>query len=231
MPKLIIGYWKGLRGLFAPIQYLLEVAGLEYELALYDFEGGAQNPEFKNRWFEEKNTLGFELPNLPYLIDGDFRLTQSSAILRYLARKAGLLGVADNASAEEQARLEMIQNHVDELRWYYVHYGIGSKLIDFKFPEGYPASIPRQLETVAAWLKDKFFLLGDNISYVDFILYETLDVQKMINPECLAKYPNLVAYIDRIESLPAMKKFLASPERVAWPVLGPIALTWGFKKE
>ena len=38
MPKIVIGYWK-LRGLFAPIQYLLEVAGLEYELELYEFEG------------------------------------------------------------------------------------------------------------------------------------------------------------------------------------------------
>ena len=66
--------------------------------------------------------------------------------------------------------------------WSYVHYGIGSKIIDFKFPEGYPASIPRQLESVSAWLKDKFFLLGDNVSYVDFILYEVLDVAKLINP-------------------------------------------------
>lgn len=38
MPKIVIGYWK-LRGLLAPIQYLLEVSGLEYELELYEFEG------------------------------------------------------------------------------------------------------------------------------------------------------------------------------------------------
>lgn len=38
MPKLTLGYWK-VRGLFAPIQYLLEVSGLEYELVSYDFEG------------------------------------------------------------------------------------------------------------------------------------------------------------------------------------------------
>lgn len=50
-------------------------------------------------------------------------------------------------------------------------------------------------------------------------------------PESLAKYPNLQAYVDRIESLPAMKKFLASPERIPWPILGPIATIWGFNKE
>lgn len=49
--------------------------------------------------------------------------------------------------------------------------------------------------------------------------------------DCLETYPNLVAYVDRIENLPAMKKFLASPERMSWPVLGPIALKWGYNKE
>lgn len=64
-----------------------------------------------------KNTLGFEFPNLPYLIDGDVRITQSMAILRYIARKAGLLGVPDNASAAEHAQLDMLQNQIDDLRY------------------------------------------------------------------------------------------------------------------
>lgn len=38
MPKLILGYWR-LRGYVAPIQYLLEVAGLDYELDLYELGG------------------------------------------------------------------------------------------------------------------------------------------------------------------------------------------------
>lgn len=56
-------------------------------------------------------------------------------------------------------------------------------------------------------------------------------VSFLLIPDCLATYPNLVAYVDRIENLPALKKFLASPERISWPVLGPIALNWGYNKE
>jgi len=30
---------------------------------------------------------GFAFPNLPYLVDGDVRISQSTAMLKYIARK------------------------------------------------------------------------------------------------------------------------------------------------
>ena len=39
-----------------------------------------------------KFKLGLDFPNLPYLIDGNIKVTQSNAILRYLGRKFGLDG-------------------------------------------------------------------------------------------------------------------------------------------
>ena len=44
-------------------------------------------PQVKN-----SNSLQLDFPNLPYLIDGDVRITQSSAILRYIGRQFDLLG-------------------------------------------------------------------------------------------------------------------------------------------
>lgn len=41
---------------------------------------------------------------LPYLIDGNVKLTQTQAILRYIARKNGLLG----ATEEEQIRVDLL---------------------------------------------------------------------------------------------------------------------------
>ena len=44
-------------------------------------------PDFdKSEWLNEKDTLDLDLPNLPYLIDKEVTLTESSAIMRYLAR-------------------------------------------------------------------------------------------------------------------------------------------------
>ena len=83
--KLIIGYWD-LRGLVAPIKYLLEHLNVQYEDKQY-FYGEAETGFNKDSWFSVKNTLGFPFPNLPYLIDGDLKLTESHAIYRYKCNK------------------------------------------------------------------------------------------------------------------------------------------------
>ena len=52
-----------------------------------------------------KPTLGLEFPNLPYFIDGDFKMTETLAIHHYIADKwcPDLLG----ATPEERARITM----------------------------------------------------------------------------------------------------------------------------
>jgi glutathione S-transferase len=45
-------------------------------------------PEFdRSQWTDVKPTLGLDYPNLPYLIDEDFKLTESMAIMKYIAAK------------------------------------------------------------------------------------------------------------------------------------------------
>ena len=74
--------------------------GADYDMV--EYEAGPA-PDFdRSAWTDVKFTLGMDFPNLPYLFDGELKLTETNAIHRYLADKysPNLLGgdVADRAT-------------------------------------------------------------------------------------------------------------------------------------
>ena len=84
MSILTLGYWK-IRGLVEPTRLLLHYLGIEYKDKFY--ESGPPPDYNVDCWFNEKYKLGLDYPNLPYLFDGDFKMTESNAILRYICEK------------------------------------------------------------------------------------------------------------------------------------------------
>ncbi|KAL4510738.1 hypothetical protein ABPG72_004892 [Tetrahymena utriculariae] len=76
--KIVLGYLAG-PGKAQPSRYLLEISGVKYEEVRYT------NPA---DWFEkDKYALGLPFPNLPYLLDGDVKITESETIFDYLIQK------------------------------------------------------------------------------------------------------------------------------------------------
>jgi glutathione S-transferase len=69
----------------AALRYQLAYCGVDFKEDLYE-QGDA--PEFsKQTWLSKKEKLGLDYPNLPYFIDGDFKMTETSAIHQYIADK------------------------------------------------------------------------------------------------------------------------------------------------
>ncbi|CAN7988517.1 unnamed protein product [Ixodes pacificus] len=227
-----LGYWwGGLRGIVVPIRCMLEYAGVPYRFKTHEYiRGGTTPAECKARWLEDSAALaqqGLPFPNVPYLIDGDVQLTQSLAIMRYLARKYGLdLPDADLGTA---ARLDMIEAQVNDFRWSLIYYCWEDKYEALRW--NFLENIPGELSRFSQFLGDHRWLMGDRLTHVDFMLYEALDQYALFSEGCLDAEPNLKAYTDRFRNLEPIKRFLESSDFKPWPVLLPNATRWGAQDE
>jgi len=210
----VLGYWK-IRGLVQPIRFLLSYVGQDFEDKYYEC-GPA--PEFsRDCWLNEKFTLGLDFPNLPYYIDGDVKLTQSTAILRYLARKHGLCGKTD---AEINRQELVLEEAVDVRR----------SLSTVSYSKDFASLKSNLLTQAVAKLKevDKFlgsntWLTGSNLSFVDFVWYELLDVLRLMDPTLLSDCNNLQQFVHRFEALPAIKQYLESECYISHPINNKMA--------
>lgn len=85
----------------SPSSSLQKYLNVDFEDVHYE-QGDA--PEFsRDAWLKVKSSAladEMDFPNLPYYIDGDVKLTQSQAILRYIARKYGAGSGLYEGSAE-----------------------------------------------------------------------------------------------------------------------------------
>ena len=82
----------------------LQLSGLDWEPVKVDFFGGeARTPEYR----ANVNIMG----EVPVMVDGDLRLTQSGVIQNYVSEKSGKFGGKDNAEQREILRWVLWDNH------------------------------------------------------------------------------------------------------------------------
>ncbi|KAL3197904.1 hypothetical protein MRX96_044630 [Rhipicephalus microplus] len=231
----VLGYWN-IRGLAQPIRLLLAHVDAEVEEKHYSC---GPPPDFdKSYWLSEKPKLGLDFPNLPYYIDDDVKLTQSMAILRYLARKHDLMGKTE---AEKQ-RVDVVEQQLADFR---MNWGRLCYSPDFEKLKGdYLKDLPASLKALSDYLGDhKFFRwrqlvvseekIGRKrqnytskerlLTYVDFIAYEMLDQHLLFAPDCLKDFANLKAFVDRVAALPRVAAYLKSDKCIKWPLNGDMA--------
>lgn len=225
--KLLLGYWD-IRGFAQHIRFLLEYTGANWEEKLYHQEGREAVPPFTSDWVKVKHSLDLDFPNLPYLIDGNLRITQSKAILRYIGRKfpdLHLLGRDDHDMA-----------HVDMLldQFYDINGNVVSNIYDFgvvlDFINGTgDHDLPNALKEVSNYLGSKAWFLGDYLTVIDFVMYEYVSLSMAYTkyagfPDYFSSYPALVAFHSRFSQIPSIESYLKSDRFAAVSVFNnPVA--------
>jgi glutathione S-transferase len=142
---------------------------------------------------------------LPVLVDGDFVLTESVAIVLYLAEKfpeKGLLPKALRERAELNRWLLFTATELEQPLW-----RISKHTNLYPEKDRIAAEIPnaqrdfRQMAAVAEQhMKGRAYVVGDHVTVGDFVLAYTLDWGN--EAKLLDECPSLVAYMERMYARP-----------------------------
>ncbi|CAN2391004.1 cellular detoxification of nitrogen compound [Pristimantis euphronides] len=222
---MLLGYWD-IRGLAHPIRLVLEYVGTDYQEKRYvigDGKCGRRAPDYdKSQWLDEKEKLGLDFPNLPYLVDGDVKLTQSNTILRYIAHKHGLCG----STEREEILVSMVENEAMDFRMRLVAISYNPEFEKLKGP--YLEKLPTFLARYSQFLGVRPWFVGDKITFADFLMYDVLDQHRMLDPTCLQEFKNLQDFLARFEALPAVAAYMTTPRFIKSPINGRMA-SWSNK--
>lgn len=199
--SLELGYWA-IRGLAEPIRMLLTHLEVPFQDTLYT--AGPKPDCDRSEWLNVKETLGLDFPNLPYLIDGDFKLTESRAILKYLCEKYRPEYLGE--PLEQQVRAEEVSS---------LALTISGKLYGVAYDPDYTSKVAKVLgevrvilERIAKTLERSRFLVGNQVTYIDFAFFEMLQLIGAMEPGFLTSISaNFIAYQAHIRSLPHIVEF------------------------
>lgn len=220
--KPTFGYW-GIYGIAHPIRLALAASGADFVDVRID-PGDPASDAYKKNWFHAKPGMAESLsfPNLPFYFDDKVSLTQSDAILRHIGRTYDLMGEADKEHILDLAVDEIFDMEValDPIVYF--------QDID-AVAKWYEATITQTLVRWKQVIRSKEFLTGSKLSIADLKLYVFLYKLKVIHGQIKSQFsvpelgPEWVAYMKRIEDIPAIKVYMASPIFMLRPLNNPHA--------
>jgi len=190
---LTLGYWN-IRGIHRGnvTRYLLAYSQANWEEKTYTIMSGD--------WQQVKPDL-MDFPNLPYLVDGDFKISETFAVHVYIAQKfcPSLYGT----TPQEQARVTQLNRIGDENFMNFIKMcfqdgndkaGVTAKCMDGLAPLGNLLN------------DDRPFLRGHTPCIADFILFEHINYANHLSEnQTYARYPKLEAFHTRVANLPNFK--------------------------
>ncbi len=179
--------YGGVRNRASIVQWYLEEIAVPYEFVMLDMQAGAQlQPEYL-----EINPIG----KVPAIVDGDWKLWESGAILLYLAQKYGKMP----ESLEEQAEI---------VQWVmFANATLGPGIFTEASRD---RETPRLLKPLNEIFEKQPFLMGDEFGVADAAVGSVLASISMMLKLDLTPYPAVVDYIKRMSERPAFQSVMGS---------------------
>ena len=175
--------YGGARSRAAIVQWYLEELGLPYEFLLLDMAAG----EHRQAPFTDINPLG----KVPAIVDGDFKLWETGAILLYLAEKYG----GTTLSLEQRSLLN---------QWIlYTNATLGPGVFVEASRE---KELPRNMTMLSERLQQQPYMMGNEFSVADVAVGSMVGYIPMMLQVDLSPYPVVVDYLNRLRDRPAFQK-------------------------
>ncbi|KAI8899389.1 glutathione S-transferase [Globomyces pollinis-pini] len=214
-PNITLGYWN-IRGFAQPIRHLLAWANVEFNNVTY--QQGDESTNFdRSDWNERKPLFEKDYPfiNLPYYEDEDVKLSQSTAIFNYIARKYGM---DKGRSNKELAIIEMLIFEIIDIR---------SRFVGLCYNQNYNEELKKNYwdtfainkwKRISLFLGNQKFICGE-LSSADFYLYEMIYHHiKMFPKLFLETFPNFKNLKESFETIPNIAKYIKTSNSANLPL-------------
>lgn len=179
--------YGGARSRASIVQWYLEELGVPYEFVLLDMQTG----EHRQPEFLAINPMG----KVPAMVEGDFKLWESGAILLYLAERYGNM----TPSLEERAQMN---------QWVlFANATLGPGIFVEATRE---REMPALLNPLNEILERQPFLLGQEFSVVDVAVGSILCYVPIMLKLDLSEYPAVVNYIKQLSERSAFQKTIGN---------------------
>lgn len=179
--------YGGARTRASIVQWYLEELGIAYDYLSLNLQAG----EHRQPDYLAVNPVG----KVPAIVDGDFKLWESGAILLYLADRN------DDAIQTPEQRAELAQ----WVLFANATFGPGVFMEASRERE-----MPRLLTFLNQHLESRSYLLGDHFSAADVAVGSFIAYMPIMLQIGFDDYPAIAAYLKRLSDRPAFQKTLGA---------------------
>ncbi|WP_394129090.1 glutathione S-transferase family protein [Shewanella maritima] len=192
------------------VSWLLEELGVDWQFSFLNFAKGDNRSDS----FLAMNPSG----KMPVITDGDMVVTESAAIMRYLAERYGNGAFLPEPGTESAAKhhqwVSFIITELEQPLW-----SMGKHRFALPEEQRLAEMLPvakfefdRAAAIAESWTPESGYILGDKVTIADILLAHTLMWATVFEQDLP---PKLTAFRDRMQLRPALGSVLAKTQAIA----------------